>query len=108
MSSVMQTYWVVVFLGIFAAFAVGFTRKGKARMTMPSRRRELEVPAPPAEVFAALMRIARPFSVDDSVTDKVVILSSPVSFGSWGFFYPVFIAPGTRGGSHLTIGCTSK
>jgi hypothetical protein len=108
MSSAMQTYWVVIFLFILVAFMLAFIRKGKAGMTMTARRREIDLAASPAEVFATLMRIPRPFVVDDSKNGNVVILSSPVSFGSWGFFYPVFIQQGAGSGSHLTVGCKSK
>ncbi|MEO6772388.1 MAG: hypothetical protein ABI467_05125 [Kofleriaceae bacterium] len=108
MNSAIGTYWIVLVLAILVAFVVGFTRKGNAHMRMPARRRVLELAATPAEVFAAVMRLPRPFRVDASRDDSVVILSSPVSFGSWGFFYPVVIRAGARGGSHVTIGCTSK
>lgn len=110
MNSAMRTYWVVFLLLILVGYTVAFLRKGKVGMAMPTRRRVLNVNASPAETFAQLRHIARPYLVDDSDPKlNVVIISKPVAlFGGWGFFFPVFIAPNPNGGSELTVGCTSK
>ena len=110
MSSAMQTYWLVLIFLVFVAYAVAFMRKGKVGMAMPTRRRVLNVNSTPAETFTQIRHVAQPYLVDDSDPKlNVVILSKPVSlFGGFGFFFPVFIAPGANGGSELTVGCTSK
>ncbi|HEY6034277.1 MAG TPA: hypothetical protein VIV58_08460 [Kofleriaceae bacterium] len=108
--SVMRTYWMVLIGLVFVGYAVAFMRKGKVGMAMPSRQRVLDVESSPAEAFRQLLHIARPFVIDDHDAKlNVVIVSKPVAlFGGWGFFFPVFIAPGARGGSVLTVGCKSK
>jgi len=110
MRSEMNAFWVV-FLGLMlVAFIVAFIRKGKVGMAMPSRRRVVTSNAAPAEVFDRLLRIARPYVVDDSDprTHVIVLSRGRGLFGGWGFLFPVFIAPAPGGGSELTIGCTSK
>lgn len=106
----MTAYWMVLLFLIFCGYAVAFIRKGKVGMTMPDRRRELDVAASPDEAFRAILHIAKPFGIDDSDPKlRVIIIQKPVAlFGGWGFFFPVFIAPGASTGSHITIGCTSK
>jgi len=110
MSSPMHTYWLVLICLLFVAYGIAFMRKGKVGMAMPSRQRVINVNSSPAETFANIRHIARPYFVDDSDPKlNVVILSKPVSlFGGFGFLFPVFIAPAPNGGSELTVGCTSK
>jgi hypothetical protein len=106
----MDSFWMVFLLAMAVAFAIAFLRKGKVGMPMTSRQREVTLSAAPAEVFAALRGIPRPYVVDDSdPKSNVIILSRGMGLlGGWGFLFPVFIAPAPGGGSHLTIGCTSK
>ena len=48
------------------------------------------------------------FRVDDKDdTARMIILSSPVTFGSWGFLYPVYLHATDRG-TRIEIGCKSK
>ncbi len=102
-----QTYWVMFFVLIAVAYVIAFTRKGHAGMAMPARKRLFSHRASPAEVLAAIQGIARPFKVE-AIDDHSVVLSSPVSFGSWGFFYPVLVTQNASGGSDILVGCTSK
>lgn len=105
----MQEFWVVMMIALGVMYVVAFTRRGSTRMAMPGRKQDIYSNASPAEVFAAIKRVPPPFKIDDlDEQNKIICISSPVSFGSWGFFYPVFIAPAANGGSQITIGCTSK
>jgi hypothetical protein len=105
----MITYLAVLFVVIGVGYAIAFSRKGKvASTTMGSRQTEIHTQASPDQAFAAIAAIGRPYSVDDRDPGaKIVVLSSPVTFFTWGFLYPVFIhAEGT--GSRIQIGCQSK
>jgi hypothetical protein len=106
----LQIYWLVILCFVLVSYAIAFLRKGKVGMPMTSRQRTIHVTATPAETFAHIRHIARPYLIDDSDPKlNVVIVSKPVAFlGGFGFFFPVFIAPAVDGGSDLTIGCTSK
>jgi hypothetical protein len=105
----MQSVWIIFIALIGVGYVVAFTRKGKVSGTsMTSRQHEVFHSAPPAVVFEAIRHISRPFVVDDSdASSNIVVLSSPVTFFSWGFIYPVFITP-ANGGSKILVGCGSK
>jgi len=105
----MQSVWIVFIVLIGVGYVVAFTRKGKvAGTSMTSRQHTVFHQAPPAVVFAALKNIGRPFVVDDAdASSNIIVLSSPVTFFSWGFLYPVFITP-ANGGSQILVGCGSK
>lgn len=102
----MQNFWIFFLVAIGVAYVVALTRKGKVSMGMTSRREEISSPASPAEVVGALRLIGHPFKVDDA-SSSTLVLSSPVSLFSWGFFYPVLITP-NGSGSKIVIGCGSK
>lgn len=99
----------------FLAFAVvglciAFTKKGNAKTDrMGSRRHEMFSPADIATVYARLSVLADgKIRVDDKDDiARIVILSSPVSRGSWGFLYPVYLHA-TAHGTRIEIGCKSK
>jgi hypothetical protein len=104
-----QTFLFVLLAFIAVGYAIAFTRKGKvASATLGARNQELHSPAPPAEVFAKISAIGHPYKVDDrDPNTHALVLSSPVTFFSWGFFYPVFLhAEGT--GTRIQIGVHSK
>jgi hypothetical protein len=102
----MGEFWVVFLLLIVIAYVVAFSRKGSVRMAMPSSQREIHTPADPATVAERLKHLGPPYVVDDH-DGNLIVLSSPVTFFSWGFFYPVHIHPeGT--GSKIVVGVTSK
>ena len=104
----MQQFWIFFLFAIVIAYVVAFTRKGKVSMGMTSRREEISSPASPAEVMAALRLIGHPYKVDDvDASSNTLVLSSPVSFFSWGFLYPVVVTP-SGSGSKIVIGCGSK
>ncbi|HEY0254456.1 MAG TPA: hypothetical protein VGC41_23170 [Kofleriaceae bacterium] len=105
----MQTFWVVFLIAIVLGYVIAFTRKGRTSMAMPGRKQDIYTPASPDEVFDLVKRMSGTYKVDDAdPNSKIIVLSSSVSFFSWGFLYPVFIAPDGRGGTQITIGCTSK
>jgi hypothetical protein len=106
----MQSVWIVFILLIGVGYVVAFTRKGKVTgASMTSRQHTVFHTAPPAVVFAAIKNIGRPFVVDDADgSSNIIVLSSPVTFFSWGFLYPVFITQAANGGSQILVGCGSK
>jgi hypothetical protein len=96
----------VFFVLLVVSYVVAFTRKGSVKMAMSGSPRELHSPADPATVAERIRGLGRPYSVDDHA-DNLICLSSPVTFFSWGFFYPVHIHPeGT--GSKIVVGVKSK
>lgn len=97
---------VVLLLMLAIAYVVAFARKGSVRMAMPSNRREIHTPADPATVVERLKHLGAPYSVDDA-DGSIIVLSSPVTFFSWGFFYPVVVQP-EGSGSKIIVGVTSK
>jgi hypothetical protein len=105
----MQQMWIFILIGVGVGYVVAFSRKGKVTgASMTSRQQTVTSAASPAEAFAALCKIGRPFVVDDSdASSNILVLSSPVTFFSWGFLYPVFITP-NGSGSRILIGCGSK
>ena len=95
----------VVGLGYFIASskkgAVGRTRIG-------SRSLDMHTIAPPALVFERLVAIGAPYRVDDSdPTSRTLVLSSPPTFTTWGFLYPVTITADDSG-SRITVGIESR
>jgi len=103
--------WVFVIPLLFVAlgYMIAFTRKGSVRTArLGSRRLEVFSNSDPAAMFAKLSAMRGKFTADDSdASAKIVVLSSPVSFFSWGFLYPVFIhAEGS--GSRVEVGIQSK
>lgn len=105
----MQQMWVFILVIVALGYIVAFTRKGSVRGTsMPARQDTISSPASPAEVMAALRNLGAPYTVDDADdAAKIVVLSSPVTLFSWGFFYPVYISP-IGEGSRIVVGCSSK
>ena len=104
-----MTFLVAMFAIFGVGYFIAFTRKGTvAGARLGSRQQEVRSPASPDQVFERIAGIAAPYSVDDKApTSKILVLSSPVTFASWGFLYPVFIhADGA--GSRIQIGCQSK
>ncbi len=104
---------VWVFLVPLAMIAVGymiaFTRKGAVRSCrLGARRLEIHSAGSPDDVFQRISQLRGKFSVDDSdASAKILVLSSPVTFFSWGFLYPVYVhAEGA--GSRIEVGIQSK
>ena len=104
----MTVFWIVL---VFCAigYGVAFTRKGKvATDGLGSRRQDLHSPADPATVFARLAALDGRIKVDDKdPATKILVLSSPVSFFTWGFLYPVYLHPAGTG-TRIEVGCKSK
>src|SRR4051812_17781456 len=89
----MATYFAVLLVVVGIGYAIAFTRKGSVRSAaMGGRVHELHTPASADEAFAAIAKLGHPYKVDDQdPSNKLLVLSSPVTFFSWGFLYPVFI-----------------
>ena len=105
----MQQMWIFILIAVGVGYVVAFSRKGKVTgVAMTSRQQTVISAASPAEAFGALLRIGHPFKVDDAdASSNILVLSSPVTFFSWGFLYPVFITP-EGNGSRILIGIGSK
>src|SRR5450432_39407 len=106
----MTTYFAVMVAIIVVGYGIAFVRKGKvSSAAMGSRKHEFHTPATPEQAFQAISGIGHPYSVDDrDLNSKILVLSSPVTFFSWGFLYPVFLQPEPGGGTKIQIGCHSK
>lgn len=96
---------VIVGLG----FLVALTRRGSVAGTrIGSRRLELMTAADPATVFARIRAIDAPYRVDDQdASARTLVLSSPPTFATWGFLYPVVITP-AGDGARIEIGIASR
>jgi hypothetical protein len=90
-------------------YVVAGLRRGKVRKHfIGAKQIDVVVLAEPALAFEAIKQVGEPFHVDDSDADsKRIVLSSNPTVFSWGFFYPIEIAPFERG-SKITIGIKSK
>jgi hypothetical protein len=94
---------------IVIGFVIALTRRGSVATTsIGSRRLELRTAADPATVFERVRSIGRPYQVDDAdPATRKLVLSSPPTFATWGFLYPVVIrAEGS--GATVEIGITSR
>ena len=101
--------WFVPLLLVVVGFLVAAARSGRVASTrLGSRRLELHAAADPQTAFDRISTIVGKFKVDDrDANAKILVLSSSITFGTWGFLYPVYIhADGA--GSRIEIGCTSK
>lgn len=86
--------------------------KASARTVAPSdRRHTLSSPLAPDAAFEKLRaaRLGHCRRVDADASRRVVLLSTPMSGWSMGFFYPVFVKPAPGGaGSCVEIGVRPK
>jgi hypothetical protein len=96
---------IVVIIGYLIAAA----KKGRvATATLGNRQLEVRSPASPEQVFAAIAALGAPYTVDDKDANaRVLVLSSPVTFFSWGFLYPVFLHQ-DGAGTRIQVGCHSR
>lgn len=103
----MGPFVALLLLGI--GYAVAFTRRGSVASTrIGSRRLVLTSAADAATVFDRICGVGSPYRVDDSDSQRgIIVLSSPVSLFSWGFFYPIVIT--AEGAStRIEVGIGSK
>ncbi len=105
----MAVYWTLLVVVLGLGYVIGFTRTGKvSSATIGSRRHELFVPADIDTVFTRLASLDGTFKVDDKDPEnKLLVLSSSVTFFTYGFLYPVFLTA-EGGGTRIVIGCHSK
>jgi hypothetical protein len=102
--------WFLPIIIVLIGYAIAAARVGKvATASLGSRRLEVHTPADPQTAFDRIAAIGGgKFKVDDKDANaKILVLSSGITFGTWGFLYPVYIhAAGS--GSRVEIGCSSK
>lgn len=101
--------WMIPLVVVGIGYAIAASRKGSVKSaTMGSRKLTLHTPLDPASTFARISQIAGRVKVDDADPQaRILVLSTGVTFGTWGFLYPVFIHD-ESGGSRIEIGCHSK
>ncbi len=95
----------VVIVSIIAAM-----RKPSAKTVTRTRRRiTITSPLAPAALVERLERAAwRRVKVADIDPERgVILLSTPMTLFSWGFFYPLFITP-SGAGSTIEVGIVSR
>jgi hypothetical protein len=105
----MEAFWIALVAFVVGGYAFAFTRKGRvASASLGSRRKEFFVPADIESAFRCISAMRGTFTADDrDPASKVVVLSSPVSFMTWGFLYPVYLHPAGNG-TRIELGCKSK
>jgi hypothetical protein len=105
----MLAFWVVLIVFMFAGYGIAFTRKGRvASASLGSRRKEFFVPADIDSAFRCISAMRGKFTADDrDPATKIMVLSSPVSFMTWGFLFPVYLHPAGNG-TRIELGCHSK
>jgi hypothetical protein len=105
--------WVFVLIPLVIVglgFLIASMRRGSVSGThLGSRRHTLHNAADPAMVFERLRAIGHPYRVDDADPEhRILVLSSPPTFATWGFLYPIVITPDGSGGSQIQLGITSR
>jgi hypothetical protein len=106
----MAAFWFVFVLVIVAGYCIAFTRKGTvASTTLGANRKTLFNAADVNTVFDRIAAINDPkLKVDDKdAAKKILVLSSPVTFFTWGFLYPVYLHD-TGSGTKIEVGISSK
>jgi hypothetical protein len=100
----------IAVLVVAASLAItALTRKPPAAFTMTRRSTSLDVALPPHEVITRLTA-AHPGRLTNASQDPAggtVMLQSPISAMSWGFYYPVAVTSREHG-SRVQVGIRSK
>lgn len=106
----MGGFWIALVLFGVVGYGIALTRKGRVTgASLGSRRKEFFVPADIESAFRAISAMRGKFTADDrDPTTKVVVLSSPVSFMTWGFIFPVYLHAAGTMGTRIELGCKSK
>jgi hypothetical protein len=106
----MAGFWVVLVLFGVVGYGIALTRKGRvASAKLGSRRKEFFVQADIESAFRVISAMRGKFTADDrDPATKVVVLSSPVSFATWGFIFPVYLHAAGTMGTRIELGCYSK
>lgn len=105
----MLAFWWVLIAFVVLGYVLSFMRKGRvASAKLGSRRKEFFVPADIESAFRCISAMRGTFTADDrDPATKIVVLSSPVSFMTWGFLFPVYLHA-TGNGTRIELGCHSK
>ena len=78
---------------------------------MPSRKLRFTTETPPDKIMAALASGVPEAKATLMQTDEKtarLVLASPMSLATWGFWYPIHITPAPGGGSQVDVGITSR
>lgn len=99
---------VAVIVAIFAVIAMRMRLPAKTAM-QTRRRLTLKSPLAPDAAFRKLLdaSFGRCKLADSDSERRVLVLSSPISGWSWGFFYPVFVTP-SASGSIIEVGVKAR
>jgi hypothetical protein len=106
----MAGFWIVLVLFGVVGYGIALTRKGRVSSAkLGSRRKEFFVQADIESAFRTISAMRGKFTADDrDPATKVIVLSSPVSFATWGFIYPVYLHAAGTMGTRVELGCHSK
>jgi hypothetical protein len=106
----MVGFWVVLILFGVVGYGIALTRKGRVSSAkLGSRRKEFFVQADIESAFRTISAMRGKFTADDrDPATKVIVLSSPVSFATWGFIFPVYLHAAGTMGTRVELGCSSK
>ena len=106
----MSVVSLFVVLGVVVVcYVIAAQRRGRVGVTVATRRSDVFLPMDPAAVFARLQQIGARYRVDDAdPATRQLVLSSPVTLFTWGFFYPVAVHPHGTAGSRIEIGIQSR
>lgn len=103
--------FLITTVGVVGVFLlVAYLRRGTvASVRMGARVHEVETELAPDAAFAQLIRGVGTFQhADSDPATRAILLQTNPTFATWGFFYPISIQPGPRGGSRIRIGIKSK
>jgi len=95
---------------VLVGYLIAAARTGKvATARLGGRVLRVTTAADPKTAFDRISTIGGKFKVDDRDGQMhTLVLSSSITFGTWGFLYPVFIRAEQGGGSTIEIGISSK
>jgi hypothetical protein len=101
---------LLVLLIVFGPMILpAFLRIRAKTVAQTERRIALVSPLPADEAFAKLKgaKLGRIKVIDSDAQRRVLLLESPMTGWSWGFFHPVFIRPAAEG-SEIEVGIRLK
>lgn len=97
---------------MIVVFLINRGKTGTEYLTkMPRRVLTFTTPASPDKVMAAFaggMPEAKAKLMQTDDTNKRLVLASPMSLATWGFWYPMHITARADGGSDVAVGIASR
>lgn len=102
-------FMVVPLVVVGLGFVIATSRRGSVAGTrIGSRKLDVHNAADPDAVFGRLRTLGGKYRLDDSDPQRrVLVFSSPPTFATWGFLYPVNVVP-EGGGTRIEIGIASR